>query len=911
MRHAILLGAAVGLGLGLLVSPRAEAQDSSSAGPRNSNVHPTPPPLAVAARRTGPITLDGKLDEPDWQAARPATDFRQAQPHEGEPATQRTEVRLLFDDDCLYIGARMYDTEGAAGIRTRLVRRDASFGSDYVEIILDTFHDHLGRVDFATNPSGSKQDSYGPNGSNLDYSWDAVWDVKTQVDSLGWTAEFRIPLSQLRYPPTDSTETWGLQVWRQENRLNELSQWAFWHLNETGGPAKFGHLEGMHLSRAPGRAEFLPYVVGRSTSDPGIPAGDPFQRPRAYDTRFGGDFKYLVSSSLTLNGTVNPDFGQVEVDPAVVNLSAFETYFQEKRPFFVEGSGLFDFGNFNCFSCSNVSSVGLFYPRRIGRAPQGTGNAFDAATGGFAKIPDNTTILGAAKLTGSVAKGWTLATLDAATARETADIQDSTGARSRLEVEPFTNYFVGRLSHDLPGGSYIRAIATSVVRDIRDTALRNQLNTHSEAGGIETDLWWGKRTYRLMANATMTSVTGSPADILRVQEASARYFQRPGRRNGSNGLFSDAYDTTGTLRSLRGYSFYTRLAKDAGDWMWEVQTNVLSPGFEANDVAFNTQSDRIFMGANLVRQFTKPTGFARSSFFIFGGQQIYNYSHDLLNRQLSGYAQVQFLNWWTVSLYGQARTPQVSDNLARGGPVLGQASSWFSFLQLMTDMRKSVVLMSQPDIGCADGRCSWDVNLDATIHAAPNVSVELNPSWGYGSTNNQYVTTVGDPTATLFYANRYVFASLIEKTLSMTTRLDWTFTPALTLQLYAQPLLASGQYSAFKEFNRPRARDRSVYGVDRGTIAYANGTYTVDPDGAGPAAPFSFGDPNFTFRSLRGSAVLRWEYLPGSTVYFVWTQTRSAVDPFGNLVPSRDIKGLVGPAPENIFLVKFSYWLGL
>ncbi len=910
MRRAILLGAVLGLGLGIPGGSRAQAQNPAHAENRNSSVHPTAPPLAIAARRTGPITLDGKLDEAEWQAATPAKDFRQAQPHEGEPATQRTEVRFLYDDDYLYIGARMFDTEGAEGIRTRLVRRDASFGSDYVEIIFDTFHDHLGRVDFMTNPSGSKEDSYGPNGANLDPAWDAIWEVKTRVDSLGWTAEFRIPLSQLRYPTTDSSETWGLQVWRQENRLNELSQWAFWPLNQTGGPAMFGHLEGLRLTHAPGRAELLPYVVGRSTNNPGIAPGDPFARPRAYDARVGGDFKYLVSSSLTLNGTINPDFGQVEVDPAVVNLSAFETYYPEKRPFFVEGSGLFNFGNFNCFSCSNASSAGLFYPRRIGRSPQGADNAYAAARGGgYADVPDNTAILGAAKLTGSVAKGWTLAALDAATSRETAEIQASTGARSSLEVEPFTNYFVGRLSHDLPGGSYVRAMATSVERDIRDSTLRTQLNTHSEAGGVETDLWWGKHVYRLMANATMTSVSGSPADIRRIQEASARYFQRPDRRNGSNGLFSDAFDST--LTSLRGYSFYTRLAKEAGDWMWEVQTSVLSPGFEANDVAFNTQSDRIFMGANLVRQFTKPTSVARNSFFIFGAQQIYNYSHDLLNRQVMGYAQVQFLNWWMVSLYGQARTPQMGDNLARGGPVLGQAASWYSFAQVNTDSRRQLVFMLMPDLGCADGRCSWDISLDATIHAAPNVSVDLNPSYGYGSTNNQYVTTVADPTATLFYGNRYVFATLFEKTLSMTTRLDWTFTPALTLQLFVQPLIASGQYTRFKEFNRPRSTVRSVYGVDRGMISYAAGKYTVDPDAAGPAAPFSFSDPNFTFRSLRGSAVLRWEYLPGSTVYFVWTQTRSASDPFGTLVPARDIKGLVGPAPENIFLIKFSYWLGL
>jgi uncharacterized protein DUF5916/cellulose/xylan binding protein with CBM9 domain len=901
VRRGVLTGALAGLALGTLAAAR----------PAAAQIHPTPPPVAIAARVTGHITLDGKLDEPDWQAAVPAKDFRQAQPNEGQPATQRTEVRFLYDDDALYIGARMYDTEGAAGIRTRLARRDSMPAADYIEIIFDTFHDHLGRVDFQVNPSGVKADCYGPNGANLDLSWDAVWDVKTRVDSLGWTAEIRIPFDQLRYP-RDTVQTWGLQVWRMEARLNELSQWAFWHLNETGGPARFGHLEDLHITRGPGRGEVLPYVVGRSTLDPQIPAADPFTRPHAYDARVGGDFKYLVNSSLTLAGTVNPDFGQVEVDPAVVNLSAFETYFEEKRPFFVEGSGLFDFGNFSCFSCSNVNIPAMFYSRRIGRAPQGAGNAQAAAgDSGFSQVPDNTAILGAAKLTGSLARGWTLAALDAGTAREVAQIQDSTGRRSSLEVEPLTNYFVARVSHDLPGGNYVRALVTSVARDIRDSTLRTQLNTHAEAGGVETLLWWDKQTYRLMANATISQVSGSPADILRVEQASARYFQRPDRRNGSDGLFSDGYDST--LTALRGYTFYTRLAKDAGDWMWEVQTSVISPGFEANDVAFTTQADRIFIGANLVRQFTKPNRFARLMFFMAGGQEIHDFSHDLLNRQLQAYAQLTFHNYWNLSGYGQVRPPTLSDNLARGGPALGVASSWYGFLDLQTDARRALYVTLMPDLGCGDLRCSWDLALNATIHPSSNLSLVLGPSYSYQATRTQYVTTVTDSTATLFYGHRYVFADLVERTLSMNLRTDWTFTPDLTLQLYVQPLIASGAYTQFKEFNAPRTLERSVYGVDRGTIAYANGTYTVDPDGAGPAAPFTFSDPNFDLRSLRGSAVLRWEYHPGSTIYFVWTQERSGNAPtgVGDLALGRDLRGLTAVPPQNIFLVKFTYWLGL
>ncbi len=899
MRRAILLGAACGIAL---VSRLSATQGKA----QNGSVHPNAPPLAVAARRVGPITLDGRLDEPDWQAATPATGFRQAIPNEGEPATQRTEVRFLYDDEALYVGARMYDTEGAAGIRTRLVRRDATFGSDYVEIIFDPYHDHLTRVDFMTNPSGSKEDSYGPNGANLDPSWDAVWDVKTQVDSLGWTAEFRIPLSQLRFPARDSAQTWGLQVWRQENRLNELSQWSFWKLNETGGPAKFGHLEGLQLTRAPGKVEILPYTVGRETSLPGTSPADPFHRPHAYDARIGADFKYLVTSNLTLSGTINPDFGQVEVDPAVVNLSAFETFYPEKRPFFVEGKGLFDFGYFSCFFCSNLSSPSLFYPRRIGRSPQGAGSAY--ARGDFADVPHNTQILGAAKLTGQVAPGWTLATLDPVTAREMAPV-DSSGQRFKVQVEPFTNYMVARLSHDLPGGSFIRGMVTSVVRDLRDSTLRTQLNTHSEAAGLETQLWWGRRTYRWMSNVAVTQIAGDPSDILRKERSSARYWQRPDRKNGSNGLFSNALDSS--LTTMRGYEFYSRLSKDAGDWEWEVASYIKSPGFEANDVAFNSQVDRIWVNGNLVRQFTKPTALVRQSWFSVGGQQAYNYSHDLVDRQAQLYGQVTLLNYWNVSVFGIYRFPRLDDQLARGGPVLARAEQLFGSVQLQTDSRKWLVLSASPDYYCADTHCSWDLHFDATIKPASNVSLALTPSYSYLSSGIQFVTSGADPTAAAFYGRRYVFADLHQRTLAMDTRLDVTFTPELTLQLYAQPLIASGLYSNFKEFNRPRALERSVYGVDRGPIAYAGGTYTVDPDGAGPAAPFTFSDPNFNFRSLRGSAVLRWEYHPGSTLFLVWTQTRSGSATAGDLSLGRDLRGLTGTPPDNIFLLKINYWLGL
>src|ERR1043166_1351148 len=263
------------------------------------NIHPTPAPEVRAVPLERRIRLDGLLDYPVWHSAPVATDLLQSQPHQGERATQRTEVRFAFDAAALYVGARMYDDSGPRGGRTRLARRDAEISSDYVEVIFDTHHAHIGRLFFTVNPSGVKQDANGLGGGG-DPSWDPVWEVQTTIDSLGWTAEMRIPFSQLRYPSTTQEQTWGLQIWRQENRLNELSQWAFWKLNETGGPSKFGHLRGLATHSAPGKAEILPYAVGRSTNIPISDASDPFTKPHAMDGRIGADARYLVTSNLTL-----------------------------------------------------------------------------------------------------------------------------------------------------------------------------------------------------------------------------------------------------------------------------------------------------------------------------------------------------------------------------------------------------------------------------------------------------------------------------------------------------------------------------------------------------------------------------------------------------------------------------------
>ena len=437
----------------LVAVAQANGNGTSDSG-RNANSHPVAARAVQALLKTGSVVIDGRLDEGMWATAQVASDFKQSDPEDGQPAKLRTEVRFAFDDDAIYVGARMYDSLGAAGVKPQLGRRDNfNEDSDWFRLFFDTFHDHLVTVEFSVNASGARRDA-----SNGDASWDPVWESATSIDAQGWTAEIRIPFSQLRYR-REEVLTWGLQMVRFGARLNERSHYAHWMKNETGGPQRYGHLEGIRAGSGYKRLELLPYVVTRNSYIRPTEVGNPFQHKVAYDYRVGADLKYLLTQNLTLNATINPDFGQVEADPAVVNLSAFETSFSERRPFFIEGGNYFGFGGFSCYFCSNVSSLSMFYTRRIGRRPQVASAAFDiAGDSGYVDVPENSTILGAAKVTGRTRNGWQIGILNALTREERADIQytrTSTGQDfdTTQIIEPRTNYFVGRVRKDLRGGN--------------------------------------------------------------------------------------------------------------------------------------------------------------------------------------------------------------------------------------------------------------------------------------------------------------------------------------------------------------------------------------------------------------------------------------------------------------------------
>jgi hypothetical protein len=858
------------------------------------------PAVASAARVQGqPPHIDGCFDEPAWAGAEPLTGFTQTVPHEGEEATERTEVRLVYDDYAIYVAARMYDSD-LHGVRTQLARRDAYTEADRFEVAFDSYHDHNSSFVFGVNPSGVKRDYLiGQDGYSYDEAWDPVWEVATSSDSLGWTAELRIPLSQLRFS-TAETQVWGVNFFRHIQRKAEDDVFAWSARNERGYASFFGHLFGMSHLPQPRRLELLPYTTAREERiDPGAP-GNPFNDGSREIASAGLDLKYGLTSNLTLDATFNPDFGQVEADPAFVNLSAFEQFFQERRPFFIEGADIFRFGGQR-----------FFYSRRIGRAPQGSADD----RGGYVDQPQRSTILGAAKLSGRTGAGWSIGLLEAATAREFATV-DSAGVRFRDEVEPFTNYFVARGKRDFTGGSnQIGLIATAVNRSIDDPRL-DFIRSAAYTGGFDFGHRFSHNRYNLTGSFGFSRISGDTLAIQRAQRSSARYYQRP-----------DAdyveYDPTRTL--LAGWTAALSLNKESGRYQFGLYGSAISPGFDLNDAGFQTTADYASAYAFANRRWTRP-GKVFRNFFVgnnatvntnFGGVRTalrYNFN-------ISG----QFLNYWYAYAWGGFNVRALSDRLTRGGPLAYSPGSWYSGGGLSSDSRKRVAAWLEVyHDGNEIGAAGWSVWSSLDLRPTSTITVSVGPSYSTSNSILQYLQSQTDTMATATFGRQSVFAQIRQKSLDLTTRLNVTFSPTLTLQLYTQPFVATGDYYRLKELARPRSLDYVTYGETPGSTlrcydatdtamscsgAAAPAYYVANPDTTAGRRDVRIGNPNFSSRSLRGNLVLRWEYRPGSTLFLVWTTACSAFGSDPRFNAGDDLEHLcVGPS-ANVFAVKLNYWL--
>jgi hypothetical protein len=878
-------------------------------------------PEAIAIRTNVGIQVDGQLDEAIWLQASPITEFTQDDPNEGQPITEPTEVRFLYDDDAIYVGAWFYDSEP---VTTRLARRDAFVSdSDWFVILFDSYHDHQTAYRFATNPSGMKRDEiqsgrgFGRGGGfgGGDRSWDPIWEVATSVTNEGWFAEIRIPFSQLRFSPAED-QTWGMQIERAINRRQERAVFSFTPKLDRGGVARYGHLSGIRGVGGGKKMEILPYVgvsaeyVQQTPSDV-VAFENPFRSGSDYFSRTGVDLKYRVGSNLTLDATVNPDFGQVEVDPAVINLTAFETRLQERRPFFVEGAEIFEFGRGGPTG-STGRAPEIIYSRRIGRRPQGSVSS-DAV---YSDKPVATTIAGAAKITGKIGNGWSLGLLEAVTGSETAPYIDELGANGSSITEPSANYFLGRIRKDMRAGqTRIGALASAVNRDITDPDLAEDLRTAAYTTGLDFQHEWANRGWRLNGAFASSYIQGSEDAMIGTQRSSARHFHRPD---------ADHLSVDSTATSMSGYYAMMDLTKQSGYVQMKVAMAALSPGYEVNDMGFQTETDRFIIDTDLSYQQPRPGRHFRNWRMWGSPDAKWNSNGDLIFANFNSNLRFQLLNYWGGSMRVAYDFATDDDRLTRGGPMARRPSEWGGNISINSDSRKALSLRSRYNWETKeDGSWSHSANIDFTYKSGEKVELRLGPDFRRSFSASQYVTSIGDELATATYGRRYVFAPIDQTTVSLETRLNITVSPTLTFELFAQPLLSRGNYGGLKEFSQPGTRDFRTYGVDVGTLGRGtDGYYVVDPDGAGAAESFSLSDRDFNFQSLLGNAVLRWEWSPGSTFFLVWQQSRSqrilgsdydqeSYDGVGAFDLGNDAGELFGVTPDNIFLVKVNYWLNM
>ena len=813
---------------------------------------------------SGAVRVSGELTDEVWRTATPIEAFVQREPDDGGEPSQRTEFRVAYDATTLFVKVRAYDSEPDK-ILTYLTRRDLESPCDWIHLGIDSYHDKRTAYEFAVNPSGVKMDRYWFNDTDRDDSWDAVWTVTVSRDREGWSAEFHIPFSQLRFTPSESI-TFGFAVVRQIGRLNETSSWPLLSRNASGFVSSFGELGGLSMAASPKRLEVVPYSVANLTRQ--STGGNPLLDSSAPGGALGLDMKYALTPGLTLTTTVNPDFGQVEADPAVVNLTAFETFFSERRPFFVEGSGNFNFS----LDCNDGACTGLFYSRRVGRSPQGTDN-LPSGDNIYTDTPTQTTILGAGKLTGRVG-GYSVGVMQAVTREAQARVQNGP-IFSTQRVEPLTSYTVGRARREFANQSSVGFMLTSTTRKLGD--LLRFLPESAYTGGVDWDLRFSAR-YALTGYWVGSEVRGDPAAIERLQKNSRHYFQRPD-------LSSTGLDATRT--ALGGDAGQIAISKIGGEHVrFNSNIGFKSPGFDINDVGFLRRADTRSVSNWLQVRSNRPTRFFRSRNVNFNQYATWNFDGDRVNSGGNINAHATFINNWSIGAGYNINGLNLDDRATRGGPVVAMEGSRGFWYYMNTDNRRAVSLDYNGGFGGDGHGSSWrNISPSVTYRPMPSLMVSAGVRYNTNTTDSQWVKRISDA------AEHYVFGHLDQTTVSLTGRVNYTMTPNLSLQLYAQPFVSAGDYSAFKQIANGRSAD---YGARYSPFGFD----TVANE-----------DPDFNEKSFRTTNVLRWEYKPGSTLFLVWQQARENDTVPGGFRVGREVHDIFGVAPKNVFLVKVAYWL--
>ena len=842
---------------------------------------------ARAVRLNGmTIKLDGHLDDAAWASAAWITDFVQKMPKEGAPPTDSMRIALLYDGDALYVGARMYSKDPSK-LQAPLSRRDNTSQAEHLWVSFDTYHDRRTAYSFGVTASGVRMDWYHPtdNEYNLDAGFDPVWQAKAVIDSLGWTAEMRIPFSQLRF--TDQpAQVWGFNADHWNPATSEDVFWIPVPTNRTGWSSYMGELVGIEGIKPTRRLELSPYTAGNSTITGGRDVRDPFDDGKNLEARAGADLKMGLGPNITLDATVNPDFGQVEADPAVVNLSAFEVFFDEKRPFFTEGAQLLR-GN----------GPSYFYSRRIGARPGCPGLA------DYQDCPQNATILGAAKITGRLASGMSLGGLAAVTQREYVRTYDTaTATYGRTVVAPAAGYGVARVQQEFGASkSVVGVTLTAVQRELgSDPLLLGRYARKAYSGGGDWVLRWDRGAYELRGYLGFTAISGDAAAIDRVQRSGVHFFQRPD---------ADYINYNPSATSLTGSVADLWFRKTSGNWLFDLEAGWESPGFDPNDAGRLGNADGRTGFAGVIYRQTKPRGMFQNYSFSLGNFAEFDFGGDLQVMQIQPAVNLTFRNFWTIQSYFDFNPRAFDHSQTRGGPTMATPQAWNYVIRLGNAFGAKTswnfrVYYGEDEL---DGQ-TYRLSGGLSIRPSTRFQFSATPNYVRWGIPRQYVTTFasGGPAAT--YGSRYVFGYIDQPTFIMQLRANYTIGPDLTLELYGEPFAAAGKYRGLGELVQARGFGLREYGTSGTTIARdLSGNYTITDNGG--ADTLQIPNPDFHVLSFRSNAVLRWEWRPGSTLYLVWQQSKGSFDQSGRLVGFRDLLDSFGAQGDNFLAIKVSYWI--
>jgi hypothetical protein len=867
-----------------------------------------------AERLQGSLTIDGNPDEQAWLFADPATGFTQNEPVERQPAGENMEVRLLYDDDNLYIAAWLHDRDPSRISRLLTRRDDTPRGVDYFEISLDTNLDRLTGYTFRLTAAGVQRDRYLFNDTNADDSWNAIWHSAVQIHDWGWSLEIRLPLSQLRIEQ-DGPQVWGVDFARRRVADNERSHWAWTPSVVFGAVSRLGQLHGLDLPARKRRLEVQPYVMSSAEIAPAIP-GDPFFDGQAYKVATGVDIRYGLGSTFIADIALNPDFGQAEVDPQVVNLGAFEIFFPERRAFFTRDDRIFDFnlsGNQNR----------LFHSRRIGRTPQGRPPPGSA----FVDIPGQSDILGAAKITGRTMGGLSIGTLAAVTEQEVgrAWFTESESER-RFIAEPRTSYGIVRVQQDLEeGASRVGGILTVVDRDLPTDGSMDFISSRAISGGMDFDYTWADRQWALSGHLAGSRVEGSTQAMTRIQRSATHFQQRPDQ----NYMHLDL-DAT----SLTGHAWEMQLSRrSARFFSGNVTVGQRSPGFEVADLGFMNINERVFVSGNL--QYREPIPGDLFQNYQISVNAEYNWRNSALYNpgsldawrdavkmhRYNFFTNFTFLNWWSLNIGGNYRAEVSSDTLTRGGPLMIDPGFRNLFVNVSTDRRQRYSVGAFANYGNGlRGGMGYSTGFELEARPTDSLTSRLGISYNRTRDIRQYVTQQSDPTFQPTFGGRYYFAEIEREELTFDIRVNWIFSPTLSLELFMQPLISAGDFNNYKQLAQPNSFEfiryhegqtvQDAQGIQclGGTLCRDGGMLYLDHNGNG-RPDTSFRDQNFNLRSLRGNAVLRWEYSPGSRLFVVWQQNRQSRLTEGTLDLGRDARAMLDAPGEHMFMIKIDRWL--